>query len=81
MRKTCSCTSLFQKNSKVFGLPLSSNSLYNLVRKSKITGAPAESVDIYSFMHRSLSDPFVPTHRRKREGSVLSRSSTLVRSH
>ena len=40
-----------------------------------------ETVDIPSVVHRSLSDPFVPTHRRRRKGSVLSRLSTLVRSH
>ena len=52
----------------------------DLVRKSKVTGTPAETVDISSVMHRSLYDPFAPTHR---QGSVLSRLSTLalVRSH
>ena len=49
--------------------------------KSKITVTAAENVDIYSVVHRSLSDPFLPSHRRRREGSVLSRLSTLVRSH
>ena len=47
----------------------------DLVRKSKITGTPAETVDISSVVHRSLCDPFVPTHR---QGSVLSRLSTLA---
>ena len=36
------------RKTKVFELPLiSSNSLKDLVRKSKITGTPAENMDIY----------------------------------
>lgn len=31
------------------------------VGKGKTTGTPAETVDIYSVVHRSLSNPFVPT--------------------
>ncbi|RMX39312.1 hypothetical protein pdam_00017862, partial [Pocillopora damicornis] len=44
---------------EVFELPLFS--LKDLVRKGKITGTPTETVDISSVVHRSLSDPFVPT--------------------
>ena len=48
-----------------------------------ITRTPAESVYIYTVVHHSLIDPFVPTHRRRarRKGSVLSLLSTLVLSH
>ena len=53
-----------------FELPLfSSNSSEGLVRKSKITGTPEENEDIYSVVHRSVSDPFVPIHRRIRKES------------
>ena len=66
--------SLFEKNPKVCELRLfSSNSLEDLVRKSKITGTLAETEDMYSVAHRILSDPFVPTHRRRGKGSVSSR--------
>ena len=36
-----------------------SNSLKDLVRKSKFTGTPTETVDISSVVHRSLRDQFV----------------------
>ena len=73
--------SLFEKNPKVCELPLfSSNSLEDLVRKSKITGTLTETENMYSVAHRCLSDPFVPTHRRRRKGAVSSRLSMLVRS-
>ena len=52
-----------EKNPRVFErLLFSENSLKKLVRKSKITGTPAENVDIYSVLHRSVSDPFLPTN-------------------
>ena len=52
-----------EKNPRVFErLLFSSNSLKKLVRKSKITGTPAENVDMYSVLHRSVSDPFLPTN-------------------
>ena len=55
-----SSDSLFEKNPKVFQLQLFfSNSLKDLVRKSKITGTPAETVDISSVVHHSLRDRFV----------------------
>ena len=55
-----SSDSLFEKNPKVFELQLFfSNSLKDLVKKSKITGTPAETVDISSVVHRSLRDQFV----------------------
>ena len=49
-----------RKNSKVSELQLFfSNSLKDLVRKSKITGIPAETVDISAVVHCSLRDQFV----------------------
>ena len=55
---------LFENNPKVFELPLFSfNSVEDLVRKNKISGTPTETVNTYSVVHRSLSDPFVPTYR------------------
>ena len=55
-----SSDSLFEKNSKVFELQLFfSNSLKDLVKKSKIAGTPAETVDISSAVHHSLRDRFV----------------------
>ena len=46
--------SLFEKNPKVFELQLFfSNSLKDLVKKSKITGTPAETVDISPVVHHS----------------------------
>ena len=75
-----SSDSLFENDPKVFERPLFSlNSLEDLVSKIKIRRTPAETVDLYSVVHCSLSNPFVPYHRR-RMGSVLSRISTLVRS-
>ena len=54
-----SSDSLFEKNPKVFELQLFfSNSLKDLVKKSKITGTPAETVDISSVVHHSLRDRF-----------------------
>ena len=59
-----------EKSKCFFELPLfSSNSSEGLVRKSKITGTPEENEDIYSVVHRSVSDPFVPIHRRIRKES------------
>ena len=55
-----SSDNLFEKNPKVFELQLFfSNSLKDLVKKSKITGTPAETVDISSVVHHSLRDQFV----------------------
>ena len=55
-----SSDSLFEKNPKVSELQLfSSNSLKDLVRKSKIAGIPAETAEISSVVHRSLRDQFV----------------------
>ena len=55
-----SSDSLFEKNPKVYELQFFfSNSLKDLVRKSKITGTQAETVDISSVVHRSLRDQFV----------------------
>ena len=55
-----SSDSLFEENPKVSELQLFlSNSLKDLVKKSKITGIPAETVDISSVVHRSLRDLFV----------------------
>ena len=55
-----SSDSLFEKNPKVFELQLFfSNSLKDLVKKSKITESPAETVDISSVVHHSLRDRFV----------------------
>ena len=49
-----SSDSLFEKNPKVFELQLFfSNSLKDLVKKSKITGTPAETVDISPVVHHS----------------------------
>ena len=49
-----SSDNLFEKNPKVFELQLFfSNSLKDLVKKSKITGTPAETVDISSVVHHS----------------------------
>ena len=54
------CSSLFEKNPKVSELQLFfSNSLKDLVRKSKITGIPADTVDISAVVHCSLRDQFV----------------------
>ena len=56
----CSSDSLFEKNPKVSELQLFfSNSLKDLVRKSKISGIPAETVDISSVVYFSLRDQFV----------------------
>ena len=56
----CSSDSLFEKNPKVSELQLFfSNSLKDLVRKSKITGIPADTVDISAVVHCSLRDQFV----------------------
>ena len=49
-----SSDNLFEKNPKVFELQLFfSNSLKDLVKKSKITGTPAETVDISPVVHHS----------------------------
>ena len=65
--------SFFEKNRKVFEVPLfSSNSLADLVRKRHISGTLAETVDMYAVVLRSLSHPFLPTYRRRRKGSVVS---------
>ena len=41
---------IIREKSKAFELPLvSSNSLKDLVRKSKITGTAAENMDVYIF--------------------------------
>ena len=51
----------WKKKFKGFKLTLSStNFLEDLVRKSNFTGTPAETMDIYSDMHRSFCNPFVP---------------------
>ena len=57
---SCSSDRLFEKNPKVSELQLFfSNSLKDLVRKSKITGIPAETVDMSSVVYCSLRDQFV----------------------
>ena len=62
---------LFENNPKIFVLPLfSSNSLEG---KRQITESPAGTVGIHSLVHRSLSDPFVPTHSRRRKCLILRR--------
>ena len=56
-----SSESLLEKKLKVFKLTLSStNFLEDIVRKSNFTGTPAETMDIYSDVHRSFCNPFVP---------------------
>ena len=62
-----------------FVLPLSySNSLEG---KRQITEIPARTVGIYLLAHRSLSDPFLLTHPRRRKGLVLRRLLIPFRSH
>lgn len=39
----------------------------SLVSEISFTGTPAENVDIHLVVHRSLSNPFVPIHRRIRK--------------
>ena len=74
-----SSDSLFAKNPKVSELQLFlSNSLKDLMRKSKITGIPAETVDISSVVHRSLRDLFVSLIVTD---SVFSRLLTLILWH
>ena len=58
-----------RKKPKVCKLSLFfSNSLEDLIRKSKISRAPAETEDMYLVVHRSLSGLSVPTHLRRRKG-------------
>ena len=74
-----SSDSLFEKNPKICVLPLfSSNSLEE---KRQITESPAGTVGIYSLVHRSISDPFVPRHPRRRKSLVLRRLLTPFRSY
>ena len=49
--------------------------------EGQITESPAGTLGIYSLVHRSLSDLFVPTHSRRREGLVLRRLLMPFRSH
>ena len=66
-----SSDSLFEKNPKICVLPLfSSNSLEE---KRQITESPAGTVGIYSLVHRSISDPFLPMYPWRRKGLVLRR--------
>ena len=74
-----SSDSLFEKNPKIFVLPLfSSNSLEE---KRQITESPAGTVGIYSLVHRSISDPFVPMYPWRRKGLVLRRLLMPFRSY
>ena len=68
-RKSLGQVIICWESPKVFEPPLiSSNSLKDYVRETKITGTPAENMDVYIFSCASLLErPFVFTHRRIRK--------------
>ena len=70
-----------EKNPKVFELPITSQTPGRILSGKASTPEENMAIYIYSVVYRSLSDPFVPTHRRIRKDIVLSRFAALVRSH
>ena len=66
-------SSLTERNPKVFEpLLFSWNFVEDHVKNNKITGTWVETVDIFN-RHRSSSDLFAPSHRRRKNGIPLSR--------
>ena len=82
-RKSLGQVIICRESSKVFEPPLiSSNSWKDYVRETKITGTPAENMDVYIFSCASLLErPIFTYSSSHKKVSVLSRLSTLVRSH
>ena len=78
-----SSDSLFKKNSKVFELQLFfSNSWKDLVKKSRQDHTNSGRICGHIIGCASLlKGPICITQRHRRKGSVLSRLSTLIRSH